>query len=52
LKTGAAQATVVAALARAFVYNPPNRLSTANIRKKVGDNKFYALCADMEASIK
>lgn len=52
LKTGAAQATVISALARAFVYTPPDDEGVMNVRKKVGDNKFTKLCEEMESSIK
>ena len=52
LKTGAAQETVIAALARAFVYTPPNKPGLVNTRKKIGDNKFVVMCKAMEASIK
>jgi ATP-dependent DNA ligase len=52
LKTGAAYATVISALARAFAYTPPNRPGVLNMRRKIGDNKFYSFCERMEESIK
>lgn len=43
---------MISALARAVTYTPPNRTNVVNLRKKVGDNKFFALCAETENSIK
>ena len=52
LKTGAAYNTVITALARALTYTPPNKPGIINLRMKIGDNKFFALCAETENSIK
>ena len=52
LKTGAAYSTVMTALARAFVNTPPNKPGQLNTRRKVGENKFELLCAQMLDSIK
>ena len=37
LKTGAAEKTVIVALARAIIYTPPNRPGVLNQKKKLGD---------------
>ena len=41
LKTGAAEKTVLIALARAIVYTPPNKPGVLNQKKKMGDEKFF-----------
>jgi|TARA_B110000285_G_scaffold39592_1_gene43136 hypothetical protein len=41
LKTGAAEKTVLIALARSIVYTPPNKPGVVNQKKKMGDEKFF-----------
>mmetsp|Transcript_57697 Transcript_57697/g.79204 ORF Transcript_57697/g.79204 Transcript_57697/m.79204 type:complete len:127 (-) Transcript_57697:389-769(-) len=45
LKTGAAEKTVIAALARAIAYTPPNKPSVLNQKQKIGEAKFTELTA-------
>lgn len=52
LKTGAAEKTVITALARAIAYTPPNKPGLLNQKKKLGDENFFKLCDDIEYSIK
>ena len=52
LKTGAAEKTVITALARAIVYTPPNKAGVLNQKKKIGDEEFFKLCDEVEHSIK
>jgi DNA ligase-1 len=52
LKTGAAEKTVINALARAIVYTPPNKPGVLNQKKKLGDDEFFKLCDELEYSIK
>lgn len=51
LKTGAAEKTVIVALARAIAYTPPNK-KIINQKKKLGDEKFFELSDQIEMSIK
>ena len=44
LKTGAAEKTVITALARAIVYTPPNKPKVLNQKKKLGDEEFFKMC--------
>ena len=52
LKTGAAEKTVITALARAIVYTPPNKPKIMNQKKKIGEDNFFKLCDEVEFSIK
>ena len=52
LKTGAAEKTVIVALARAIIYTPPNKPGTINTKKKLGEQAFLEKCAEAEHSIK
>lgn len=52
LKTGAAEKTVITALARAFAYTPPNKPGLLNQKKKLGEEQFFKLCDEIEYSIK
>lgn len=52
LKTGAAEKTVITALARSIVYTPPNKPGMLNQKKKLGDEQFFQLCDELEHSIK
>jgi len=56
LKTGAAEKTVISALARAVVYTPPNLIGTKNqvlnTKKKLGETEFTEMVAKVEFGIK
>jgi hypothetical protein len=52
LKTGAAEKTVLIALARSIVYTPPNKPGVVNQKKKMGEEQFFKKCNEVEASIK
>lgn len=52
LKTGAAEKTVITALARAIAYTPPNKPKIINQKKKMGEESFFKLCDEVEHSIK
>ena len=52
LKTGAAEKTVITALARAIGYTPPNKPKILNQKKKLGEDEFFKLCDEIEYSIK
>lgn len=52
LKTGAAEKTVITALARAVAYTPPNKPGVLNQKKTLGEENFFKLCDDVEYSIK
>ena len=52
LKTGAAEKTVLIALARAIVYTPPNKPGVVNQKKKMGEEEFFKKCSEVEVSIK
>ena len=52
LKTGAAEKTVIVALARAIVYTPPNKPKILNQKKKLGETAFLEKCQQVEHSIK
>jgi DNA ligase-1 len=56
LKTGAAEKTMISALARAMVYTPPNLIMTKkeNLNSKVsmGEESFVDECARIEHAIK
>ena len=52
LKTGAAEKTVIVALARAIAYTPPNKPKILNQKKKLGEEKFFELADHIELAIK
>jgi len=52
LKTGAAEKTVITALARAIAYTPPNKPGMLNQKKKLGEDDFFELCDKIEHSVK
>jgi len=56
LKTGAAEKTMISALARAVVYTPPNSIlgskPVLNSKKAKGEDWFVEECARVEFSIK
>lgn len=56
LKTGAAEKTVISALARAVVYTPPTLVGTKkeclNFKRARGDDVFQEECANLELAIK
>lgn len=52
LKTGAAEKTVITALARAIIYTPPNKPGILNTKKKLGEADFKKRCEQMELAIK
>ena len=56
LKTGAAEKTVISALARAIVYTPPNLIGTKeqvlNAKRKLGESDFAESVAKVEFGIK
>jgi DNA ligase 1 len=56
LKTGAAEKTMISALARAIVYTPPNLVLTAkevlNAKRTMGEDAFIEECARVEHAIK
>ena len=56
MKTGAAEKTMISALARAVVYTPPNTILTSkpvlNSKREKGDEWFVEECARVEFSIK
>jgi DNA ligase 1 len=56
LKTGAAEKTMISALARSFVYTPPNliltKLEKINTKQKMGEDAFFEECARVEYAIK
>jgi len=56
LKTGAAEKTMISALARAVVYTPPNLLLTnkqvLNAKKGMGEEQFLEECSRVEFAIK
>ena len=51
MKTGAAEKTVILALARAITYTPPNRPKVIN-SKKNGYDEFMERCSCVEHAIK
>lgn len=51
LKTGAAEKTVLSALARAITYTPPNKQPLINARKKYGDQLFCETVNQVEYGI-
>ena len=56
LRTGVAEKTVLSALARAICYTPPDLMRTPkqvlNNKKKLGEERFTELCAQVEFAIK
>jgi len=52
LKTGAAENTVITALARSLAYTPPNKPGVINQKKTLGEDEFFKLCDEIEHSIK
>jgi DNA ligase-1 len=56
LKTGAAEKTMISALARAVVYSPPNTICTKNLvvnsKREKGEEWFIEECARVEYAIK
>jgi DNA ligase-1 len=51
LGTGAAEKTILGALARAFAYSPPNKKSN-NQKKALGEPAFFELVGQLEFAIK
>ena len=52
MKIGAAESTVISALARAIVYTPPNKPGVKNQKKSLGSDLFIEKVNEVELAIK